>query len=218
MQRKSLVELLQPVRLRLTMFTVSRLALSGLLGGSAGGLLLLGASRLWPILHVRLLFLMAAGAGLAIGAIAGLWKRASLRDAARAMDRLDTEDAISTALDGLLRQGEQAQPIVMLQREAATAAAEQYVSGLRAKLPWPAWRSWRSLVYGAAAVWVVTAALLVMPNPLDERAEALAQAKERLEALEREADKLAELTETAELPEEAKQELLAAARGAAKQA
>src|SRR5687767_6473064 len=135
MQRKSLVELLQPVRLRLTMFTVSRLALSGLLGGSAGGLLLLGASRLWPILHVRLLFLMAVGAGLAIGAIAGLWKRASLRDAARAMDRLDTEDAISTALDGLLRQGGQAQPIVMLQREAATAAAEQYVSGLRAKLP-----------------------------------------------------------------------------------
>lgn len=105
-EQQQLPELLLPVRLRLTMFTMCKQGLKGLLIGSSAGLLLLVASRLWPLLHARPAAVILAAAGLLAGLLYGLWRRASLRDAARAMDRHDTDDAVSTALmDGCARLG-----------------------------------------------------------------------------------------------------------------
>ncbi|MDQ0116681.1 hypothetical protein [Paenibacillus harenae] len=208
MKDNVLLELMKPVRRRLTTFTVIRYTLLGLFGGSILGLLLIAASRIWPILDVRVYVAAAVGLGLCVGVAIGWWKRASVRETARTMDKSGTEDAIVTALDGLERADLDAQPIVRLQREAATEAAQHYVGELHARLPWPAWSRWRKPVYGVAAVWVVTAAMLLWPNPQDDRAEALAQARDQLAQLEREAEKLAEQADGASLPEEAKQELL----------
>ncbi|MGO4540232.1 hypothetical protein [Paenibacillus sp. 2TAB19] len=208
MKGNVLLELLRPVRRRLTTFIVIRYSLLGLLSGSLAGLLFLIASRIWPILHVRDYAAAAVGLGLCVGFAIGLWKRASTREAARTMDKSGTEDAIRTALDGLERPDGEVQPIVRLQREEATAAAQRYVGELHTRLPWPAWSRWRKPVYGVAAVWFVTAALLLWPNPQDDRAQALAQARDQLAQLEREAEKLASQAEEASLPEAAKQELL----------
>lgn len=208
MKDNVLFELMRPVRRRLTTFTVIRYSLLGLFCGSLLGLLFIIASRIWPILHVRVYVAAAVGLGLCVGVAIGWWKRASVREAARTMDKSGTEDAIVTALDGLERADLDVQPIVRLQREEATAEAQRYVGELHARLPWPAWSRWRKPVYGVAAVWVVTAALLLWPNPQDDRAEALAQARDQLAQLEREAEKLAEQADSASLPEEAKQELL----------
>ncbi|WP_337102960.1 hypothetical protein [Paenibacillus sp. YIM B09110] len=208
MKGNVLLELLRPVRRRLTTFIVIRYSLLGLLNGSFAGLLFLIASRIWPILHVRAYVVAAVGLGLCVGLVIGLWKRASTREAARTMDKSGTEDAIRTALDGLERPEGEVQPIVRLQREEATAAAQRYVGELHTRLPWPSWSRWRKPVYGVAAVWFVTAALLLWPNPQDDRAQALAQARDQLAQLEREAEKLAAQAEEASLPEAAKQELL----------
>jgi|GEM_PF-401355 len=205
---RSLIMLLRPVQLRLTAFAVCRYALIGLLVGGAAAMLALGAGRLWPLLYIKEFSLILIGAGLAAGFAAAIWKRASIQEAAQAMDLHGADDAITTALGRLSQKAEEAQPIVRLQREAAMDEAERFVGGLRERLPWPAWRSWRWLVYSAAAVIVISAALLVWPNPLDERAEALMQAKDRLQTAEREAEKLAELVESAELPKDMQQELL----------
>lgn len=210
MRKEALIQLLKPVQLRLTMFAMSRLALTGLLAGTAAGILVLGASRIWPLLHARFIFGILLGAGLLMGLAAGWRKRATPRDAARLMDRQATEDAIITALDGLTksRDGESTSPIVRFQREEAVAAAEQYVGALRKRLPWPSWRSWRRLVCSLAAAGLAAVVLLAIPNSLDERAQALAEAKIRLEALEREAAQLAEQAAAAGLSEEAERKLL----------
>ncbi|WP_341282550.1 hypothetical protein [Paenibacillus sp. FSL H8-0537] len=206
-EQQQLPELLLPVRLRLTMFTMCKQGLKGLLIGSSAGLLLLVASRLWPLLHARPAAVILAAAGLLAGLLYGLWRRASLRDAARAMDRHDTDDAVSTALDGWLRPAGQPSAIVLLQRQEAIAAAKAYAAMLSKRLPWPAWPAWKRSVLGVSAVWAISALLLVWANPLDHLAEERAAERQQLEELREEAAALAEEAERADVPEEAKRQL-----------
>ncbi|MDQ6419151.1 hypothetical protein RB620_06825 [Paenibacillus sp. LHD-117] len=213
MNKEPLLVYLGKVRIRLSVFGLLRTTLFGLLGGSFAGALILAASRLWPLLHSRLLFVAFVIVGLAAGIGIGLWRRASMKDAARQMDRGEPQDAIMTALDGLLREttadeGAARPVIVRLQRQEAVEAAIRYTSDLSRSLPWPSWHRWRSLVYGTTAVWVLIVVLLLVPNPLDERAAALAESKEAIEQLEQERDALEEKLEAMKLPEAEKQELL----------
>ncbi|MUT66451.1 hypothetical protein [Paenibacillus sp. NEAU-GSW1] len=202
-ERRTLLQLLAPVRSRITMFTVSRNALLGFLAGSFAGLLLLAVSRLFPLLHARFFALLFAAAGLLAGLAYGYWKRATLSDAAKAMDRSGTDDAILTALDGLSHPLDAEPVIVSLQREDAVVSARAYTESLRERLPWPSWRKWRLLVYALGAVWTLTALLLFWPNPLDEKAEARAAAARELERLEEQMEELKQELEAAKLPSEA---------------
>lgn len=213
MEKEPLLHEVGRVRDRLTLFGLTRMSLAGLFAGSVAGALVLAASRIWPLLHSRLLFVSLLAAGLIAGLGLGLWRRAGLKEAARRMDRGEPQDAIMTALDGMLSETETTRPdtnpvIVRLQREEATETARRYTSDLRRSLPWPSWKRWSALVYGALAVWIMIGVLLLVPNPLDERAAALSESKEALEQLEKEReaieDKLAELT----LPEAEKEKLL----------
>ncbi|MDF2835936.1 MAG: hypothetical protein K0Q63_1576, partial [Paenibacillus sp.] len=214
MNKEPLLQDVAKVRVRLSLFGLTRTALYGLLGGSVAGALVLLASRLWPLLYSKWLFAAAVAAGLVLGILLGVWRRASVADAARIMDRGEPQDAITTALDGW-KSGDAAglphganPAIVRLQREEAREAARRYTSDLGRTLPWPSWKSWRPLVYGSLAAWLMIAVLLALPNPLDERAEALAETKEALELLEREQEELEEKLEELALPEEEKEKLL----------
>lgn len=200
-EERPLSEWLKPVRARLTLFGICRHVLYGLLIGSAAGVLVLACSRVWPMLHARAAAAALVSAGLIIGFIIGIVKRASLRDAAKIMDRSDTDDAIATALDGLAVHAGSEPAIVRLQRAEAVEAAKSYAASLRERLPWPAWRSWRGSVLGVGAAVLLAALLLVWPNPLDERAQAMAAAERQLEQLQREAAELAAQLEEAKLPE-----------------
>lgn len=192
----SLTRLLTPVRNRLVLFRLLRYAALGLAGGSAAGAAVLAAGRLWPMAHAMPLFGCAVAAGLAAGAALGWRRRESLRDAARTVDKLEAEDAVTTALDGLARyagEGAQREPeIVKLQRMDAEAAVRRFAEGLRTKLPWPGWPAWRTSVIAGASAWVVIAALLIAPNPMEERAQAKAKAAETIGELEEKAEHMAE--------------------------
>jgi hypothetical protein len=213
MNKEPLLRDVAKVRVRLSLFGLTRMALNGLFGGSVAGALVLIASRLWPLLYSKRMFAAAVAAGLFIGILLGIWRRASVADAARMMDRGEPQDAIMTALDGWKsgdagRQFGANPAIVRLQREEAAEAARRYASDLGRTLPWPSWKSWRPLVYGSLAAWLMIAALLVLPNPLDERAEALAETKEALEQLDKERQALEEKLEELALPDEEKEKLL----------
>ncbi|WP_052350329.1 hypothetical protein [Paenibacillus gorillae] len=205
--KRKLIELLAPVRNRLTMFSISRYTLVGLLGGSFAGLLVLGFSRLLPMLHAKLWLMLLVFAGVLAGAVLGCWKRASIRDAAHVMDKEHTDDAVATALDGLERSGDNEPVIIRLQRQEALEGAGRYTAELRSRLPWPAWRNWRRSVLGIGAVWLLTVILLVWPNPLDDKAKAMAAAELGLEQLENQVEELAQQLDEAKLPEEAKRQV-----------
>lgn len=193
---QSLTRLLTPVRNRLVLFRLLRQAALGLAGGSVAGAAVLAAGRLWPMAHAMPLFGCAVAAGLAAGAALGWRRRESLRDAARTVDKLEAEDAVTTALDGLARsagEGAEREPeIVKLQRMDAEAAVRRFAEGLRTKLPWPGWPAWRTSVMAGASAWVVIAALLIAPNPMEERAQAKAKAAETIGELEEKAEHMAE--------------------------
>ncbi|RIX51736.1 hypothetical protein D3P08_15045 [Paenibacillus nanensis] len=210
MAQTSLVDLLRPVRRRLTMFRLARALLLGLTAGSGAGALVLAAARLWPILNAAGVFAGLVAAGAAAGAGYGIWKRATTRDAAREMDKRDTEDAVMTALDGLAKYPEAASApaIVKLQRQDALDAARGYVDMLSERLPWPAWKQWRTIVFSAAALLAICIVMLALPNPQHDRAVALAEARSAVQELEAEAEKLEEELDSLKLPEEAKEELL----------
>ncbi len=192
----SLTRLLTPVRNRLVLFRLLRQAALGVAGGSVAGAAVLAAGRLWPMAHAMPLFGCAVAAGLAAGAALGWRRRESLRDAARTVDKLEAEDAVTTALDGLARSAgegaERESEIVKLQRMDAEAAVRRFAEGLRTKLPWPGWPAWRTSVMAGASAWVVIAALLIAPNPMEERAQAKAKAAETIGELEEKAEHMAE--------------------------
>ncbi|MFC4775181.1 hypothetical protein ACFO9Q_00100 [Paenibacillus sp. GCM10023252] len=213
---------LTPVRKRLTLFTLCRYLMLGTLFGSIGAVLLLTTSRLLPIVNAGWLSAMLAAVGSIAGLGIGMSKFATVRDAARTMDRDDTQDAIGTALDGFssgIGTGNgtsedawsgtnKVSPIVRMQREAAIEAAARYTAQLRERLPWPAWQRWRSMVYGLAAAMAAAAMLLVWPNPMQDKAEALAAAMQQLKEMEEEAEQISSKIQQAELPKEAELALL----------
>ncbi|GBG09699.1 hypothetical protein PAT3040_04358, partial [Paenibacillus agaridevorans] len=213
MNKDPLLHDLSKVKKRLTLFALTRMGLYGLLGGSLAGAIILAASRIWPLLHSRQMLLIVVGAGLVVGIGLGIWRRASVRDAARQMDRGEPQDAISTALEGLMPKEPGSvrsanEIIVRLQREEAEEAARRYTSDLRRTLPWPVWKRWRPLVFGALAAWLMIVLLLLLPNPLDDRAEALAESREAIRQMEKEREELEKKLEELELPDEEKEKLL----------
>jgi hypothetical protein len=213
MNKDPLLHDLSKVKKRLTLFALTRMGLYGLLGGSLAGAIILAASRIWPLLHSRQMLLIVVGAGLVVGIGLGIWRRASVRDAARQMDRGEPQDAISTALEGLMPKEPGSvrsanEIIVRLQREEAEEAARRYTSDLRRTLPWPVWKRWRPLVFGALAAWLMIVLLLLLPNPLDDRAEALAESREAIRQMEKEREELEKKLEELELPDEEKDKLL----------
>ncbi|QNK54858.1 hypothetical protein [Paenibacillus sp. PAMC21692] len=213
MNKDPLLHDLSKVKKRLTLFALTRMGLYGLLGGSLAGAIILAASRIWPLLHTRQMLLIVVGAGLVVGIGLGIWRRASVRDAARQMDRGEPQDAISTALEGLMPKDPGSvssanEIIVRLQREEAEEAARRYTSDLRRSLPWPVWKRWRPLVFGALAAWLMIVLLLLLPNPLDDRAEALAESREAIRQMEKEREELEKKLEELELPDEEKEKLL----------
>ncbi|MFF2888178.1 hypothetical protein [Paenibacillus sp. NPDC057967] len=209
MAGKSLMEQLKPVRRRLTWFRLRRMVLSGLLAGSMAGVLVLGAARLWPLLHAVILCLSFVLTGLLAGVWFGLWRSVSEKEAAREMDKSDTEDAIVTALDGLDAYEVEEEPVIVrLQREEATLAAGRYVSELKERLPWPSWRTARPVLFGLAVVWAGIVLLLLIPNPLQELAEAQAEIKSSVAELEQVVQGLEDELEKLELPQGAKEEIL----------
>jgi hypothetical protein len=213
MNKDPLLHDLSKVKKRLTLFALTRMGLYGLLGGSLAGAIILAASRIWPLLHSRQMLLIVVGAGLVVGIGLGILRRASVRDAARQMDRGEPQDAISTALEGLMPKDPGSvrsanEIIVRLQREEAEEAARRYTSDLRRTLPWPVWKRWRPLVFGALAAWLMIVLLLLLPNPLDDRAEALAESREAIRQMEKEREELEKKLEELELPDEEKDKLL----------
>ncbi|MHA6484306.1 hypothetical protein ACX1C1_20640 [Paenibacillus sp. strain BS8-2] len=213
MNKEPLLLDINKVRLRLSLFSLSRMVLNGLLGGSILGVIVLVASRIWPLLYSKPLFIAAVAAGLVVGLILGLLRRASVTTAAKVMDRGEPQDAIMTALDGLTPRGANAgtashPAIVRLQREEATELARRYTADLSRTMPWPSWKKWRALIFGSIAAWLVITVLLLLPNPLDERAEALALTKAALDELEKEQAELEQKIEELKLPEAQKNELL----------
>ncbi|MFD0587124.1 hypothetical protein ACFQZE_03825 [Paenibacillus sp. GCM10027627] len=210
MSRDPLTKLLYPVIKRLMLFQFVRFALLGLLIGSIAGAIMLLAGFIWPIVYVNQAFALFVAMGFTGGVARGFVTIVTPKDAAREMDKGGTNDAVITAIDGLEKyEDREEEPlIVKLQREEATRSAEQYVEKLAEKLPWPAWRSWRSSVLGASAVWLVICALLLIPNPQRDRAEALAQSKTAIEQLEKQAEELRRELEKLELPPGAEEQLL----------
>lgn len=209
MEEKSLMEQIKPVRRRLTWFRLRRMVLYGLLAGSMAGVLVLAAARLWPLLHAVILSLSFVIIGIIGGVWFGVWGRASDKEAAKEMDKTATEDAIVTALEGLNRYEEQEEPVIVrLQREEAAAAAGQYVSELKQRLPWPSWRTVRPVLIGLAAVWAGIVLLLLIPNPLHQLAKAQAEVQSSVAELEQEVQELKEELKKMELPQGAKEELM----------
>lgn len=202
-RRHPLLELLLPVRRRLTLFRLAGASLTGLLAGSAAALLPLAASRIWPLLHARWYAAALVCAGAAGGAAYAIWRRATAEEAARVMDRTGTNDAVCTALGAL----ESEAPVARLQREEAIEQAKRYGESLKERLPWPSWRNRKREAAGLAAIWLAAALLLAWPNPLDDRAKALAEARHRLTDAAQELDELAEEIRSRDLPEEAKEPL-----------
>ncbi|REK76604.1 hypothetical protein [Paenibacillus paeoniae] len=209
MANDPLIEQLKPVRRRLTLFRLSRMTLLGLLAGSLAGVFVLGVARLWLLLYASLFFFFFVMAGLITGLLFGLWNRATAKEAAIEMDKSVTEDAIVTALEGLEAYGanKQEPAIVKLQREDATEAANRYVSELNKRLPWPSWRSARVMLFGLCAVWTGIAIMLILPNPLQERAVAQAEMKMSVDELELEAKLIEEELERLSLPQDVKEAL-----------
>ncbi len=186
MEREVLYTLLNKVKARITLQRGVRLAFAGLLGGSAAGVILLGLGRLFPLLHVELWLLTLCSCGIGTGVAVGIWKRATVREAARAVDHGGAEDAVMTALDVLEGKTRASEAIVRLQREAASEATIEYVDRLKEKLPWPTWRQWRKAAIGLASLWLVAAALLLSPNPMKDKAQAMSETKAVLEELQSE--------------------------------
>lgn len=166
-------KLLKPVRRRLLVLRTVRRIACGLSAGVGAAVLLLTAARLWPIANVRWYAAGLIGTALLAGAWAGVRRGVTAREAAMAMDRDGTEDAVGTAL-GLLHDNS---AVARLQRQDAAALAERYVARLSEHLPWPGWRNVRSFGGGTALLGAALAVLLLLPNPLDDMLADRAAAK-----------------------------------------
>lgn len=201
MEKEPLYDLLRKVRSRILLQKALRLALFGLLGGSVAGLLVLGISRLLPMLHAKVGLIAAIALGLMIGIAISIWRRPTMRDAARIIDDGGAEEAIVTALDGLQSKGFGSATIIRLQREAATQNAAAFVARLSERLPWPPWRSWRGVVASFVAVWLIIGASLLSPNPMNDKALAISKANAELEDILEKAEELKEEAQQAGLQE-----------------
>ena len=137
-----------------------------LLVGSAAGLALVGLmAALAFVLPLPAYRLWAWGwlfAGWIGGILYGSYRWSSPRDAARVMDRHGLEERMATAYD----YRESADPVAVLQREEAVQYGRQYVAELAKHLPAkPELLAIAALAAGA----VLSLALMVMPNPAEER-------------------------------------------------
>jgi len=193
-----LVTLLQPVRKRMQMLRLLQTTAWGTVSGVGAAVLLLLASRVVPIPARIWLAICVTCIGLIAGGLAGLRRPVTLREAALAMDRRVTSDAVTTALERL----DSDHPVAKMQREDAEQAASRYLAHLRTHLPGPG-RSTLLRFSGALAVLVASAAVLIyIPNPMDERLAARAAAREAFRPLSESVDALQSQVEQSGLSQE----------------
>src|SRR5690606_4944852 len=120
-----------------------------------------------------------------------LGKPVTERDAAKTMDRQETSDAVTTALDHL----ESDHPVALLQRADAERAADRYLERLKDHLPWPGRKLVSRYAVMLVVLWIGAAVLVFIPNPMDERIAAKAAAERQLEELNEQIDELEEVVE-----------------------
>lgn len=198
-----LVKLLQSVRGRMRMLLVLRTTAWGAAGGLGAAVLLLLASRVFPLPDRNAYAIGVACVGLVAGLLVGLLRQITLREAALAMDRHVTCDAVTTALE----QMDSDHPVARLQREDAEQAATRYVAQLQAHMPGPG----RSVIIrfcaAVLALVVGVAVLMFVPNPMDERLAARAAAADTLGELVESIDALKEMSTQSGLPQEGRMQL-----------
>ncbi|GIP36682.1 hypothetical protein [Paenibacillus sp. J2TS4] len=174
MGSRNLHDVIRPVRDRLWKQQIVRLALIGLLIGLCAACLWGVAGWLAPMEGYRIGVLFWIAMGIAGGVSYALWRRTDVALAASAMDRDGLEERMATALAF----EQQESPIAALQREDALRYGEEYVQLIRSRLPY---RWDKKLLIANAVALSALAALLLLPNPMDEVVEARGKEKAWIE-------------------------------------
>nr|WP_150960018.1 hypothetical protein [Aneurinibacillus sp. XH2] len=175
MKTPDLNNVIRPVRNRLWKQNIVRMALIGLLIGLCAACLWGVAGWLAPVAGYRWGSLFWIGMAVTGSVTYALWRRTELKEAAQVMDQGGLEERMTTALAF----EQQDSPIAAMQREDALRYGEEYIKQLRSKLPYRWEMRW--LIANGTAL-VVLAALLLLPNPMDEVVEARSKEKAWTEA------------------------------------
>jgi len=182
------------VRGRLFRQRLVRFAALGLAAGGAAACALAAAGFALPIAHYRLAGALLPAAFALAGAAAACFRRPTLLDAARAMDRSGgLEERIATAFAYLGDDG----AIARLQREEALRRAETFAAEVRERLPYPPMRRTFGL---SAATLLAFAVLAALPNPMDGELARRAAEREAAARLTEEAGRRLDELRSAMLP------------------
>ncbi|WP_172197724.1 phage tail tape measure protein [Saccharibacillus qingshengii] len=190
------------VRLRLQFFRMCTFALRGLTAGLAAAALVLAFARFVPMAYA----LPGALACLPIGALLGAgaaWIRpVRTEEAARAMDRADPaeerRDLMTTALEFADRDSAAAN----WQRAQAETYGREFEAKRKERLPF-AVKSGRASV-SSAALLVVCAVLLLLPNPMEGELRQREREQALINAQQKKAEALAKELEQAPIEPEAR--------------
>ncbi|WMT39926.1 hypothetical protein RE628_21655 [Paenibacillus sp. D2_2] len=195
---------LEIVRKRLKWLRAIDQARIGLLAGITCALVCLIAGRLWPI---EAIWAYATACLLLAPTVGGLWgwfAYTSDKESARTMDRLngsgEAEDLMVTALAF----AESDSQLAGQQRLQAEGYGAAFISGLKSNLPLihrPKW--WICIGFGLA----LAAALIVMPNPMNDVIDKHKQERQWVKAQVKEADQMIEQLESKSLDPLVKQAL-----------
>ena len=203
MENNEIAAALRPVKRRIRRNRTIRGAAFGLAAGMGAALAVMILARFVMLPDALLWAGAAAGAGLLAGAAAGALRRVDSREAARQADRCGLKERAVTAVempapetepDGTRRELLEAQ-----RRDACEALRKLDPRKIRVG-------SLRLPLAAAGIGCALCAAMLLIPNPVGQRAEEIRALQERLEKLGQQAEKAARQDEAGMTAEE-KQEL-----------
>ncbi len=187
--KKVLRELIRKCRNRMNL---ARAIDCGVLFAAAGGvmgILCELSSLIWPFYHAHLAAGLCFVAGLAVGIVYAVFRRADMSQAARRLDSFGLEERMITAYEWMDRDGDEGSVFAQRQRQDALACYERQRDRIRIPL-WPDKRHILALCLSA----VLAVILGILPSPVRDQAAirhlVQEQIKEEIKELEELVDAL----------------------------
>ncbi len=188
--KKVLRELIRKCRNRMNL---ARAIDCGVLFAAAGGvmgILCELSSLIWPFYHAHLAAGLCFAAGLAVGIVYAVFRRADMSQAARRLDSFGLEERMITAYEWMDRDGDEGSVFAQRQRQDALACYERQRDRIRIPL-WPDKRHILALCLSA----VLTVILGILPSPVRDQAAIRHQVQEQIKEEIKELEELVDALE-----------------------
>ncbi len=188
--KKVLRELIRKCRNRMNL---ARAIDCGVLFAAAGGVMGIMcelSSLIWPFYHAHLAAGLCFAAGLAVGIVYAVFRRADMSQAARRLDSFGLEERMITAYEWMDRDGDEGSVFAQRQRQDALACYERQRDRIRIPL-WPDKRHILALCLSA----VLAVILGILPSPVRDQAAIRHQVQEQIKEEIKELEELVDALE-----------------------